>query len=101
MVPVAFTRPFSVEQSGGDETIPVASAVGVRDELAAVNRKFRIDETFAIKKMVDYMDATDRDISIYEQRLGSQEGFWPRFAYVLLRKLADVSVEKKLPAIFA
>jgi hypothetical protein len=47
------------------------------------------------------MDATERDIAIYEQRLGSQDGFWPKFAYVLIRKLADVSAEKKLPAIFA
>jgi hypothetical protein len=57
--------------------------------------------TFAIKKMVDYMDATDRDIAIYEQRLGSHEGFWPKFAYVLIKKLADASVAKNLPAIFA
>ena len=79
----------------------MASAVGVREELAAINKQFRIDDTFAIKKMVDYMDATERDIAIYEQRLGSQDGFWPKFAYVLIKKLADVSVEKKLPAIFA
>jgi len=100
MVPVPFTKPFSAP-GAEEEPLPVASAFAVRDELAAVNKKFRIDETFAIKKMVDYMDATERDIAIYEQRLGSQDGFWPRFAYVLLRKLADVSVEKKLPAIFA
>jgi hypothetical protein len=73
----------------------------VLEELAQVNKKFRIDETFALKKMVDFMDATDRDISIYEQRLGSQDGFWPKFAYVLLKKLADVSAQKGLPAILA
>jgi hypothetical protein len=101
MVPVAFARPLSADPGGGDESLPVASAVGVREELAAINKHFRIDDAFAIKKMVDYMDATERDIAIYEQRLGSQEGFWPKFAYVLMRKLADVSVEKKLPAIFA
>jgi hypothetical protein len=101
MVPVPFTRPISADPAGGDELMPVASSVGVREELIAVNKKFRIDDSFAIKKMVDYMDATERDIAIYEQRLGSQDGFWPKFAYVLLKKLADVSVERKLPAIFA
>lgn len=100
MVPVPFALPFQA-QTGGDEPIPVASSVNVHEELAAINKKFRIDDTFAIKKMVDYMDATERDIAIYEQRLGSQDGFWPKFAYVLIKKLADVSVEKKLPAIFA
>ena len=101
MVPVPFTHPFTADPGGGEEGLPVASADGVREELAAINKHFRIDETFALKKMVDYMDATERDIAIYEQRLGSQEGFWPKFAYVLIKKLADVSVEKKLPAIFA
>jgi hypothetical protein len=101
MVPVPFTRPFTAEAAGGEEGIPVASATRVGEELAAINKKFKIDETFAIRKMVDYMDATERDIAIYEQRLGSQDGFWPKFAYVLLKKLSDVSVEKKLPAIFA
>jgi len=51
--------------------------------------------------MVDFMDATDRDIAIYEQRLGSQDGFWPKFSYVLIKKLADASVTKALPVIFA
>ena len=101
LVPVPFPKPLVADPGGGEEALPVASAPGLREELAQVNAKFRIDETFAIKKMVDYMDATERDIAIYEQRLGSQDGFWPRFAYVLLKKLADVSSDKKLPAIFA
>jgi len=101
MVPVPFTRPISADPGGGEEAFPVASATAICEELAAINKKFRIDETFALKKMVDFMDAKERDISIYEQRLGSQDGFWPKFAYVLIKKLADVSVEKKLPAIFA
>jgi hypothetical protein len=101
MVPVPFARPMPVDPGGGEEPVPIASSLGVREELAAVNQQFRIDDSFAIKKMVDFMDATERDIALYEQKLGSQDGFWPKFAYVLLKKLADVSCEKKLPAIFA
>jgi hypothetical protein len=101
LVPVRFAAPISVEPGGGEEAVPVASSVRLQEELAAINDRFHIGETFALKKMVDYMDATERDIAIYEQRLGSQDGFWPKFAYVLIKKLADVSVEKKLPAIFA
>ena len=101
LVPVPFTRPISADPGGGEEPLPVASAPGVREELAAINKRYRIDDTFAIRKMVEYMDATERDIAIYEQRLGAQEGFWPKFAYVLIKKLADVSVDKNLPAIFA
>ena len=101
LIPVSFAKPVFVESSGGEDPLPVASAPQLREELAQVNEQFRVEAGFAIKKMVDYMDATDRDIAIYEQRLGQQEGFWPRFVYVLLKKLADMSVDKKLPAIFA
>lgn len=101
LVPVRFARPLSVDPGGGEEAIPVASSLRLQEELAEINREFRIDETFAIKKMVDYMDATDRDISIYESKLGTSDGFWAKFSYVLLKKVTDVSVEKKLPVIFA
>lgn len=101
LVPVRFARPLLVDPGGGEEAIPVASAAGLQEELADVNRQFRIDETFAVKKMVDYMDATVRDISIYESKLGTSEGFWAKFCYVLLKKVSDVSVEKKMPVIFA
>lgn len=100
VVPVPFATPFSVEPGSDEEAIPVVSADRLKSELAEINAAFRIDETFAIKKMVDYMDATDRDIALYEKRLGMSEGFWAKFSYVLLKKLADVSVEKRLPVFF-
>jgi len=75
--------------------------VRVRAELGEINDRLHIDETFALKKMVDYLDATERDIALYESRLGTSEGFWAKFSYVLLKKLMDVSVEKKLPVLFA
>lgn len=99
MVPMDFDQPFKAGGGGGEEPVPVASAVRVRAELAAVDERLRISETFAIKKMVDFLDATERDIGVYERKLGTSEGFWAKFAYVLLRKLADVSAEKNLPAI--
>jgi hypothetical protein len=99
LVPLDFARPLNVDPGGGGEPLPVASAVRVKAELAALNERFRIDETFAIKKMVDFLDATERDIEVYERKLGTSEGFWAKFAYVLLKKLADTSAEKGLPAI--
>ena len=100
LLPFEFDAPVKVDPGGGEESIPVASAPRVRAELAAVNERLRIDETFAIKKMVDFLDATERDIAVYEKKLGTSEGFWAKFSYVLLKKLADASVEKKLPVIF-
>lgn len=101
LVPVPFAAPLSVDPGGGEEPFPVASSVRAQAELSEVNQRFRIDETFALKKMVDYLDATERDIALYESRLGTSEGFWAKFSYVLLKKVADVSVEKRLPVLFA
>jgi hypothetical protein len=101
LVPAEFPRPITVQPAGDEEPFPVSSVLKAKEELADVNGRLRIDETFAIRKMVDYMDATERDIEIYEKRLGTSEGFWAKFAYVLLRKLTDVSSEKRLPVLFA
>jgi hypothetical protein len=101
LVPVRFASPLTIEPGGGEEAITAGSSVGFQEELADINRRFRIDETFALKKMVDYLDASDKDIALYESKLGTSEGFWAKFTYVLLKKLADVSVEKKLPVLFA
>jgi hypothetical protein len=99
MVPAAFDSPLKVDPGSGEEPFPVSSSLKLQEELSAINQRFRIDETFALKKMVDYLDATERDISIYESRYGMSEGFWAKFAYVLLKKLADVSAEKRLPVL--
>lgn len=101
LLPVEFFRPLSVSPGGGEEPLPVASSLRARAELEAINARLRIDETFALRKMVDYLDATERDIAIYESRLGAQEGFWPRFTFVLLRKLCDASATHGLPVLFA
>lgn len=103
MIPHDFAKPMAVSPGSGEDTLPVVSAAAVLRELAEVNRRLRIDETFALarKKMVDFLDAAEKDIQMYESRFGAEEGFWPRFAYVLLKKLAEVSVERGLPAIVA
>lgn len=97
LIPADFDEPFAVEG------VWVTSAPRVAGDLKEVNRLLRIDETFALAKAkkVDYLDATERDISSYESRFGSLEGFWAKFAYVLLKKLADTSLDKGMPAIFA
>jgi hypothetical protein len=101
LVPPAFALPFQVMPRGAEESLPVASAAGLAAELSEINGEFRVDETFAIRKMVDFMDAKDAEIAGFEKRCGTQEGFWAKFSFVLLRKLAGASLEKGLPAFLA
>jgi hypothetical protein len=101
LIPVEFAEPIPLPSEG--EPGSVTSAPRMAAELAEVNRILKIDETFALAKAkkVDYLDASERDISIYESRFGTVDGFWGKFAYVLLKKLADTAGERGLPAIFA
>lgn len=101
LIPHDFPRPLAVSPGRGEETVPVSSSPAALRELEEVNRRWRIDETFALKKMVDFLDATEKDIQMYESRFGAEEGFWPRFAFVLLRKLTEVSVARGFPVIVA
>ncbi len=101
LVPFDFGKPLAVSPGSGEDTVPVLGSGALRRELTEVNERLRIDETFALRKMVDFLDASERDIQMYESRFGAEEGFWPRFAFVLARKLADVSLERGLPAIVA
>ncbi len=100
LIPPDFDHPVTIG-TGSEGAFIVASSARVQAELKAVNQALRIDETFAIRKMVDFLDATDRDIAMYESRFGTHEGFWAKFAYILLRHLTDASVERKLPLIIA
>lgn len=101
LLPVEFPSPFTTSPLGGEDAVPVASAARVKEELGKVDAELRITATFAIKKMVDFLDAAEKDISAWESRYADIENFWAKFAFVLLRKLTDVSVEKRLPVILA
>ncbi len=100
LLPLDFARPLSVSGEGGIP-FPVASAVRAREELADVDARLHFARAFALPRMVDYLDATERDIALYESRFGTTDGFWPKFAWVLLRKLADAGVTHGMPVIFA
>jgi hypothetical protein len=101
IVPHDLARPVAVSPTSGEDTVAVASAVRLLGELDAVDDRLRIKESFALKKMVDYLDATESDIAAYESRFGTTEGFWAKFAFVLVRKLAEASLKHKLPAILS
>lgn len=99
-IPQEFARPIEVSLGRRRSDAPaVASARRLQDELESVNERMGMDKMFRILRKVDFLDATERDISIYETRFGDEEGFWAKFAYALLRKLAGASLEHRLPVI--
>lgn len=101
LLPVEFPAPFTASPGGGQDALPVASAPKLRLELGRADGELELRRSFPLKKMVDYLDATERDIAAYESRFGDIENFWAKFGFLLLGKLVDVSAEKGLPVILA
>ena len=102
-LPRGLEEPFELDIIANGKPIGVGSSVRLAAELEEINRILQVEETFALAKLnrVDFLDATEKDISMYESRLAFTDQFWPMFAYVMMRKLADTGVEKQLPVIFA
>ena len=94
-LPVEFDRPFKAGN------MAITSAPCLRTELEEINKLIGLDPSFRKKKMVDFMNAGLEDISKYESRAGTQEGFWARFFFVMLWKLVERSIENRLPAILS
>jgi hypothetical protein len=99
-LPVRFPQPFTLEAEGGD-TVPFGSATELAEELADLNTALKVESSFRMTQMVDFLDATPKDISAYESTHGSEGPFWVRLGYVMLQKLARKSLEHQLPIIFA
>lgn len=99
-LPVRFPRPFSVAVEPADP-VPVGSAVMLAEEMAELNLRLRVESTFRLKQMVDFLDATQEHIGMYESKFGTDDLFWVKFGYVILQKLVRKSLEHNVPIIFA
>jgi hypothetical protein len=99
-IPVDFAEPLMIHDAETREMVPVGSSLRLQRELGLLNKTLRVQETFQIKKMVDYLQATSKDISRYERNFANDPLFWVKFGYILLDKLVRKSVEAGLPIIF-
>lgn len=98
-LPVDFEKPFVVDQDG--DKIPFGSSVRLRQELEAIDQVLCSSDSLAADKMVNYLHASETDISRFESKVLMDPLFWTKFGYVLLMKLARSSAESGLPIIFA
>ena len=81
-IPVEFPTPFRVTPAGEEQSLLIISSVLLLQNLKAANKERKIEERFALAKMskIDYVNATERDIGIYESRFASLDDFWPMFS---------------------
>ncbi|NUN50373.1 MAG: hypothetical protein HUU15_16290 [Candidatus Brocadiae bacterium] len=97
--PVDFEEPVWVN-ADGTEPIPVGSSGGLLRELAEINTVLKVEKTFRMQKMVDFMDADEREIAKIETFMDVSGTFWIKFGFLVIRKLAEKSEKTNLPIIF-
>lgn len=99
-IPVDFPLPMAVQDPSSRDHIPVGSSLRLLAELDEINTFIQVEKTFKLHKMVDFLDATGDALGKYQSTFGTDPTFWIKFGFVVLRKLAEKSVEHKLPIIF-
>jgi hypothetical protein len=97
--PVDFAEPMWVSTDGTD-SVPVGSSAGLLRELEKVNQMLKVEKTFRMTKMVDYMDAGEHEVAKIETYYDISGKFWLKFGFLVLRKLAEKSLATNLPVIF-
>lgn len=98
-VPLELPAPFNVEVDG--EPVPVVSAPRLMIELQRLDPLLRPGDGRAALALADMMHASESDISKFESQALSDPGFWARFGYMLLTKLARAAVAHRLPIVFS
>jgi hypothetical protein len=97
--PVEFAEPVWVNVDGS-EPIPVGSSQGLLRELGEINTVLKVEKTFRMQKMPDFMDADEREIAKIETFMDVSGKFWMKFGFLVIRKLAERSEKTNLPIIF-
>jgi hypothetical protein len=94
-IPVDFSLPF--EASG----VPIGSAVRLQEELKYIGQLLGLPRHMNAERMPPFMQMKIEDIAKADEKAASDRYFWPSFSFCILKKLADVSIEKNLPIVFA
>ncbi len=98
-LPVYFFFPIWVQAKGLVYPVFIGSAPRLLEELHILNESLKVDETTKLAKMPDFLMADEEQIEDYEYAFGSEDNFWERFTFVLLKKLAEKSIATGMPII--
>jgi hypothetical protein len=100
-IPVGFAHPIKIEEEEKGNWTLVGSVLSLAAELGEINRNLKVQDSFQIKKMVDFLQVTEKDITKFESRTYEPEKFWLNFGFLVIQKLVRKAWEHELPIIFA
>ena len=100
-IPIDFALPFDIPGANAKEVIPVGSSVRLLQELALIGEVLGAGKKMNVQKMPGFMQMKAEDVEKADQKAVHDATFWPVFSFCILKKLADLSVEKNLPIVLA
>lgn len=98
-LPHYFFFPIWIQTKALVYPVFVGSAPRLLEELELINAKLEVEKSAKLSRMPDFLMADEEQIEDYEYAFGSEDNFWERFTFVLVKKLAEKSVETRMPII--
>ena len=95
-VPVEFETPFYYRSTLVPTHVSIGSGVRLSMELQSLNRRLRIDLAQRMNAMKEFVHAQSAELA---DRQDDVE-FWVKLAFIVLCKLVEVSLDRRLPIIF-
>ena len=99
-LPFKFTNPMQLKIPGRAHSFPVSSSVILEQELQLLNQHLKVERTFKIIHLPEFIEATSKQIEMFEKEHAVDPSFWIKFGFVVLRTLNLTARENKLPIIF-
>ena len=99
-LPFKFKKPIQLKIPGRAYSMPVGSSVILEKELEIINKHLKIENSFRITILPDFIEATSREIDQFEMAYSVDPSFWIKFGFVVLRTLNSKARSLNMPVIF-
>jgi hypothetical protein len=100
LLPFKFKKPIQLKIPGRTYPMPVGSSVLLEKELEIINKHLKIENTFKIAVLPDFIEATSEQIDHFETEYSVDPSFWIKFGFVVLRTLNMKARKTQMPVIF-
>ncbi len=99
-LPFKFKKPIQLKIPGRSYPMPIGSSVILEKELEIINKHLKIERSFKINVLPDFIEASSYEIDKFESQYMIDPSFWIKFGFVVLRTLNIKARDAKMPVIF-
>lgn len=96
-LPVFFFFPMRISLKQSVLPIFVGSAPKLYMELQELKKELKSIQDIEIEDLEDFFEASEEDLEDYEAVHEGVEQFWPSFSYIILQRLAKITIKSRMP----